>query len=57
MNKSKRRRGEREGKETYLGHETGETDLTSPGFSALFYTPCPRGYQRSQLSPIRSIMT
>ena len=47
---------EREGEETYLGHETGEPDLTFPGFSALFYTPCPRGHQRSQLSPIRSFM-
>ena len=49
-------RREREGKDTYLGHEAGEPGLTFPGFNALFYRPCPRGHQRSQLSPIRSIM-
>ena len=53
---SKRRRGEREGKETYLDMRRIEPLLNSPGFNALFYTPCPGVHQRSQLSPIRSIM-
>ena len=48
--KQERERGREE--ETYLGHETGEPDLTLSGFNALFYRPCPRGHQRSQLSSI-----
>ena len=53
---SKRRRRERAEKETYLDMRRIEPLLNSPGFNALFYTPCPGGHQRSQLSPIRSIM-
>ena len=53
---SKRRRGERERKETYLDTEMAEPILTQPGVSALFYTPCPGGYQRSRLSPMRTLI-
>ena len=38
---SKRRRREREGKETYLDMRRNEPLLKSPGFNAIFYTPCP----------------
>ena len=40
---SKRRRGETEGKETYLDMVRLEHLLNFPGFNALFYTSFPRG--------------
>ena len=43
-------------RDTYLGMKREEPLLRFPGFNALFYTICPGGYQRSPLSPIRSIM-
>ena len=49
-------REEREERETYLGMRGHELLLKYPGFNAFFYTICPGGHQRSQLSPIRSIM-
>ena len=49
-------RREREGKETYLDMRKEGPFLNSPGFNALFYTPCSGGHQGSQLYPIRSIM-
>ena len=53
---SKRRRGEREGKEAHLDMRKESPFLTFQGVSALFYTPDPRGHQMSQLSPIWPIM-
>ena len=47
---------ERAEEETYLDMRGIEPLLKSPGFNALFYTPCPGGHQRSPLSPIRPIM-
>ena len=52
----KKKREEREERETYLGMRGHEPLLNYPGFNAFFYTICPGGHQRSQLSPIRSIM-
>ena len=52
----KRRREEREGKVTYLSMRGHKPLLTYTRFEAFFYTICPGGHQRSQLSPIRSIM-
>ena len=47
---------ERAERDTYLDMRNERPLLTFPGFNALFYTICPRGHQRSPLSPIRSIM-
>ena len=43
---------ERAERETYQDMRKEGPFLTFPGFSALFYTICPRGHQRSPLSPI-----
>ena len=51
-----KKREEREEREIYLGMRGHEPLLNYPGFNAFFYTICPGGHQRSQLSPIRSIM-
>ena len=48
----KKKREEREERETYLGMKGHEPLLNYPGFNAFFYTICPGGHQRSQLSPI-----
>ena len=47
-------REEREGKVTYLSMRGHKLLLTYTRFEAFFYTICPGGHQRSQLSPIRS---
>ena len=49
-------REEREGKVTYLSMRGHKLLLTYTRFEAFFYTICPGGHQRSQLSPIRSKM-
>ena len=50
----KRRREEREGKVTYLSMRGHKLLLTYTRSEAFFYTICPGGHQRSQLSPTRS---
>ena len=47
-----KKREEREERETYLGMRGHEPLLNYPGFNVFFYTICPGGHQRSQLSPI-----
>ena len=50
------KRRERAERDTYLASEGERPLLRFPGFSALFYTICAGGHQRSPLSPIRSIV-